>query len=329
MGTGVRLGGYVAALAVLFAGAWGIGSVVTPLADTAPAAAPTCAKVAGHDPNHESDHDHGGAAAPTRPAPTQPACADGRGPTGQDPVAAVQSLGLSATQGGFTFAVQDTSFVRDAPSELAFTISGADGRPVTAYDDGHHGAMQVVVIRRDAAGFQHLAPTLGADGVWRAPLSLPGGGVWRAYADFSPTGGPPLVLGTDLFVQGDFTPFTFADTRTAEVDGYQVRVDGNLVPGTQSQIYATVSRDGKPVLDLEPYLNAFGHLVVLRQGDLAYLRVQPITSSAPAPTDRAGPGTAFTVDVPSAGSYRLFVEFVHDGATHTADFSISTPEVSR
>ncbi|WP_103380381.1 hypothetical protein [Pseudonocardia dioxanivorans] len=326
MRTGVRLGGYVAALAVLFAGAWGVGWAVTPRADTVPApaatdVAATCAKVAGRDPAHEAEHGHGG--------PAGPSCADGPGPTGQDPVAAVESLGLSATQAGYTFSVQDTSFALNEPAELAFTISGADGRPVTAYADTHHGAMQVVVIRRDAAGFQHLQPALGADGVWRAPLRLPGGGVWRAYADFTPAGGPPLVLGTDLFVQGDFTPFVFADSRTSAVDGFQVRVDGNLVPGRQSQIYATVSRDGKPVLDLEPYLGAFGHLVVLRQGDLAYLRVQPITSTAPAPTDRAGPGTAFTVDVPSPGAYRLFVEFVEGGATHVADFSVPTPEASR
>ncbi|MBN9109517.1 MAG: hypothetical protein J0I34_12110 [Pseudonocardia sp.] len=325
MSTAGRLAAYAAVLILLFTGAWATGVAVGPVTDTSatqPAGPGSTTETPGSDPNHASEHGHGdtGAADPGVP---------NRGPTGQEPVAAVESLGLSSTQAGYTFAVQNTSFGLGRPGELAFTISGPDGRPVTSYADAHHGPMQVAVVRRDAAGFQHLQPALGADGVWRAPLTLPGGGVWRAYADFAPTDGPPLVLGTDLFVQGDFTPFRFADSRTFDVDGYQVRLDGNLVPGTQSQIYATVSRNGTPVLDLEPYLGAFGHLAVLRQGDLAYLRVQPITSSTPGPTDRAGPGTAFTVDVPSAGSYRLFVEFVHGGVTRTAEFSVSTPEGSR
>lgn len=322
MNTAGRLAAYAAVLILLFTGAWATGVAVGPVTDTAATRQDTpgtpAVRAPGHDPNHDDEH-----------GPPTDNGVPNRGPTGGEPVAGVESLGLSATQAGYTFTVANTTFGLGRPGELAFTISGPDGRPVTAYADAHHGPLQVVVVRRDAAGFQHLQPTLGADGVWRAPLTLPGGGVWRAYADFAPADGPPLTLGTDLFVQGDFTPFRFADSRTFDVDGYQVRLDGNLVPGTQSQIYATVSRGGAPVLDLEPYLGAFGHLAVLRQGDLAYLRVQPITSSTPGPADRAGPGTAFTVDVPSAGSYRLFVEFRHDGVTRTAEFSVSTPEGSR
>lgn len=322
MNTGARLGGYAIALAAVFAGTFAIGGAVGPLgpATTVADTVTIGPRTPGHDPGHEADHPgaaHGPQSASTRP------------PTGQDPAPAVESLGLSATQAGYTFVPRNTTFTLGAPGELAFTVTGPGGEAVTAFHDTHHGPLQVVVIRRDAAGFQHLQPTLGADGVWRAPLTLPGGGVWRAYADFAPAAGPPLVLGTDLFVQGDFTPFRFAESRATEVDDYQVRLDGTLTPGTPSQVYATVSRDGRPVLDLEPYLGAFGHLVALRQGDLAYLRIQPITSAPPAPTDRAGPGIAFTVDVVSPGSYRMFVEFAHAGTVHTAEFSLATSDGSR
>lgn len=317
MNTGVRLGAFAVALAAVFAGAWAVGVAVTPPSAQLPAPVAAGPREPGHDPNHDADHP--GAAHGPQSAST-------RAPTGQDPAPAVESLGLSATQAGYTLVPQNTSFALDRPSELAFTITGPDGQVVTSYADTHHGALQVVVVRRDAAGFQHLQPTLGADGVWRAPLTLPGGGVWRAYADFAPAGGPPLVLGTDLFVTGDFTPFRFAESRAADVDGYQVRLDGALTPDDRTQLYLTVSRGGAPVLDLEPYLGAFGHLVALRQGDLAYLPIQPITSAPPGPADRAGPGVAFTVDVPSAGAYRLFAEFVHGGAVHTAEFSVVTPE---
>ena len=237
---------------------------------------------------------------------------------------APDSAGVVATAAGYTLVPQGaTTFVPGVSTELAFAITGSDARPVTAFDVEHERAMHLVVVRRDAAGFQHLHPVLGPDGVWRVPLTLPAAGVYRAYADFVPTGGPPLVLGVDLFAPGDFAPIGFPPSRVAQVDGYQVRLDGELVPGGSSQVFATVSLDGTAVTDLEPYLGAFGHLVVLRQGDLSFLHVHP-SAVTPAPADRAGPGVAFTADVPTAGGYRLFFEFRHRDAVRTAEFTVAT-----
>jgi hypothetical protein len=107
------------------------------------------------------------------------------------------------------------------------------------------------------------------------------------------------------------------------VDGYQVRLDGELVAGSPSQVFATITRNGAPVTDLEPYLGAFGHLVTLRRSDLAYLHVHP-DGATPAPTDRAGPAIAFVADVPTPGEYRLYLDFQHAGAVHTAEFTVAT-----
>ena len=107
------------------------------------------------------------------------------------------------------------------------------------------------------------------------------------------------------------------------MDGYQVRLDGDLVPGRPSQVFATVSRDGRAVTDLEPYLGTFGQLVALHTSDLGYLHVHP-DAPTPAPTDRAGPAIAFTAEVPSTGTYRLVLEFHRGGAVHTAEFTVET-----
>jgi hypothetical protein len=114
-----------------------------------------------------------------------------------------------------------------------------------------------------------------------------------------------------------------APSRVAEVDGYQVRLDGDLVAGAPSQVFVTVSRDGAPVTDLEPLDDAFGSLSALHAGDLVPGRVHP-DAAPPAPTDRAGPGIAFTAEVPTAGTYRLFLDFRHGGARHTAVFTVAT-----
>ncbi len=67
--------------------------------------------------------------------------------------------------------------------------------------------------------------------------------------------------------------------------------------------------------DLQRYLGAFGHLVALRAGDLAYLHVHPEESV------KAGPEITFYAEVPSGGDYRLFLDFQHDGKVRTADFT--------
>lgn len=247
-------------------------------------------------------------------APAAPAAA---------PAAAPDALagGLAATAAGYTLVPAVDTLPPGLAGGYAFTVTGPDGLPVTAFDPSRGQPVHLVVVRRDAAGFQHLFPVLGPDGTWRVALTLPAGGIYRVYLDIAPTGGPALTLGTDLFAPGDFTPIPFAPSRVAQVDDYQVRLDGALVPGVASPVFATVTRDGVPVTDLEPVLGGFGHLVALRRSDLAYVRV-PADSPAPAATDRAGPGIAFTAALPTAGGYRLFLEFRHDGVLRTAEFTV-------
>lgn len=224
------------------------------------------------------------------------------------------SIGLSSSAAGYTVVPLVDTLTPGITGEYAFGVTGPDGLAVVA-------PVGLVVVRRDAAGFQHLDPEVGPDGVWRTPLTLPAGGVYRVYVDVVATGGPPLTLGVDLFAPGDFAPIPFPPSRVAQVDDYQVRLDGELVPGSDSPVFATVSRGGAAVTDLEPHRSAFGHLVALRRSDLAYLYVPP-DAPVPAATDRSGPGIAFTAAVPTRGSYRLFLDFRHGGVVRTAEFTV-------
>jgi len=198
------------------------------------------------------------------------------------------------------------------PGEYAFTLSGR-------VDD----APRLTVVRQDAAVLAHAVPVAGPDGVWRAPLTLPAAGPYRVVVAVTPAGAPPRDLAAGLVVPGPFEPASFSPARVAEVDGYQVRLDGDLVPGSPTQVFVTVSRAGAPVADLEPLEGAFGRLDIVREGDLALARVHP-DAAPPAPSDRAGPGIAFTVEVPAAGSYRLFLDFRHGGVQRTAVFTVPT-----
>ena len=75
-----------------------------------------------------------------------------------------------------------------------------------------------------------------------------------------------------------------------------------------------MTRNGAPVA-VQDYLGAKGHLVALRQGDLAFLHVHPDEHSL-----------RFMAAFPTPGRYRLFLQFKTEGRVHTAAF---TQEVSR
>ncbi|MFC5669074.1 hypothetical protein [Streptomyces incanus] len=158
------------------------------------------------------------------------------------------------------------------------------------------------------------------------PVSPPGrcagGGSRRPRRPTRKKGAGNLTLGADLAAFGPYRPQRLPEPRdTARVDGYEVRLDGTLRPGWGTELDLTVSRDGKPVTDLQPYLGAYGHLVALRSGDLAYLHVHPNGEPGDGRTE-PGPAVSFTATAPSAGTYRLFPDFKHDGAVRTAAFTV-------
>jgi hypothetical protein len=109
------------------------------------------------------------------------------------------------------------------------------------------------------------------------------------------------------------------------VDDYTVDLQGELTPGTDSKLTLSVTKAGAPVTDLDPYLEAYGHLVALRDGDLAYLHVHPGGTPGDGTTP-AGPSIEFFANVPSPGRYRLFLDFSHGGVVRTADFTVTSTQ---
>ena len=185
------------------------------------------------------------------------------------------------------------------------------------FDVEHTKRMHFIVVRRDMTGFQHLHPTENPDGTWSVPVTLPDAGSYRVFADFS-VDDKPYTLADDLTVDGSVRSQALpAPVRSVDVDGLRVAPDRGRHQGRR-RVRARASRSpatARPVA-VQDYLGAKGHLVALRQGDLAFLHVHPDENSL-----------QFMATFPTAGRYRLFLQFkTADGRLHTAAF---TQEVTR
>jgi len=280
MSVATRLVAFGALLAVLFISATAAGGALDPDARGEEAAEPMAGGA------------HGGA-----------------GDGAHDGAAEVHGLAV-ANDAGLQLEVLTPELRRGREQRLAFRILDERGEPVRDYDVEHERRMHLIVVRRDLTGFQHLHPVLRADGAWETDVELPDAGSYRVFADFSHDG-EATTLASDVRVDGAADlralpePATVADAG----DGYEVRLDAGAVrAGEEAELRFTVTRDGEPV-GTEPYLGAGGHLVALREGDLAFLHVHP--------TD----GLGFMATFPSPGRYRLFLQFKHEGVVRTAAFT--------
>ncbi|MFD4480103.1 hypothetical protein ACFWPU_28880 [Streptomyces sp. NPDC058471] len=294
MNTGLKITAFAAAVAATFGTAYGVGRGVDPVtAEKKPA----------------SEHGgHGGEGGAEQENPTETA------PPG----------GLQISERGYTLALKTPRIDAEKREELRFAVvRDGKGKNVTAYEMQHGKELHLIVASRDLTTYRHLHPTRAADGTWSTPVELPRAGGYRVFADFKPTGAKEgLTLGADLAVAGEHEPRALPEpNRKASVDGYEVSLKGGLKPGKSSALTLDVERNGRPVTDLQPYLGSYGHLVALRSGDLAYLHVHP-TGEPGDDRTKPGPGVSFAATVPSEGSYRLFLDFKHEGKVRTAAFTV-------
>ncbi|SFE02368.1 hypothetical protein SAMN05216251_101198 [Actinacidiphila alni] len=267
-----------------------------------------------------SAHGHAPTASPTMPnmssASPMPSM-DGMhdAPTGN---------GLSADRDGYRLTSPDTRLTQGAPAAYRFTVTAPDGRPLTAYALDQTRRMHVYAVRSDLTGFQHVHPAMAGDGTWTARLAPLASGTWRVFASFVPDAGPgkgtDFVLSRTVTVPGDAGAVPLpAPAASTTVDGYTVTVKGQVMAGMAHPLTVTVTRNGRPVTDLQPYLGTYAHLTAFRSGDLAFAHLHPTTAVH---GDHGGPELTFHAELPASGDWRLFLQFRTGGTLHTAALTL-------
>jgi hypothetical protein len=261
----------------------------------------------------------------TGPAPTSAAATGMGGMSGMSGMAT--GNGLTGESSGFTFTPVTSALPATKAASFRFRIQAADGTPVTVFEPDQTKLMHFYLIRSDLTGFQHVHPTMAADGTWSAPLGAALSGSYRVYASFivkDTTGtAMPLVLSRPLTVPGASTkptPLPAPATGT-QVDGYTLKLDtAQVMAGMDNPLTVTVSKNGTPVTDLQPYLDTYAHLTALHEGDLAFAHLHP---QGAVNGDHGGPTLSFAADLPTAGNWRLFLQFQTGGVVHTAAVTLT------
>jgi hypothetical protein len=228
--------------------------------------------------------------------------------------------GLTAAEDGYTLTPTVTELPAGKDAAYTFRIAGPDGTPVTSFAVDQTKPMHFYAIRSDLTGFQHVHPTMAADGTWTADLAGLKPGTWRMYASFIPDSGAgagnSLVLSRTVTVAGSAqdTPLPPA-TSTTQVDGYTVAIKGKPMAGMTDPMTVTLSKNGKPVTDLQPYLGTYAHLTAIHEGDQAFAHLHP---KIKVNGETGGPDLAFHAMFPESGNWRLFLQFQTGGQVHTA-----------
>ncbi len=248
-----------------------------------------------------------------------------------------QAAGTDYTGKRYTVSVNPLAASAKKDTPVTIAIYDADtGNQVTNFSRTHEELMHLIVVDSSLAYYNHIHPTL-ANGVFGINLNFPSDGVYRLYMEFFPTGGTEqhfavtMPVGNNPQAAPSVQRVDTNNTKTADA----LRVTATPTSGNSFSIadfqsskqvlnFHITESDGSPVKNIEPYLGAFGHLVMIKQDTYQYVHVHPLPSND---VSFAGPDIQFA---PLAfanfkplepGIYRAFAQFKRNGKIMTVDFT--------
>jgi catechol 2,3-dioxygenase-like lactoylglutathione lyase family enzyme len=199
---------------------------------------------------------------------------------------------------------------------------------VTEFETIHEKLFHLFVVSHDLEFFDHVHPEPQKDGAFLLEMTLPKAGPYQTYADFFPSGGTPQVVARS-FVTAGFR---------GSLSDYRARLKPNgvnesLAEGTRVKLSATQficgrkqdlaytlldAKTGQPVKDLEPYLGAWGHMLILSEDLQDYVHAHADLES----DTQGGSQLNFQAVFPRPGNYKVWAQFQRRGKAITVPFVV-------
>ncbi|MGJ1196209.1 hypothetical protein ACR777_10870 [Sphingobacterium spiritivorum] len=217
--------------------------------------------------------------------------------------------------------------VIEANKPAYFVISVTEDGKNVPLEVVHTMKMHLLVVNEELTWFDHIHPEKQADGTYYVSETFPSAGKYLFFIDYKPVGLPANVNMKLVGVQGrQLRQRPERDEKLiSDVDGYTVTLlNGNdLKTNMEQSLQFSIEKEGKILKekDIETYLGANAHIVMISQQDKDFLHIHPMS-------DHRFPIYAETY-IRKSGLYRMWVQFKIDGKVHTADFTVLTCEGER
>lgn len=225
------------------------------------------------------------------------------------------------------------------PFRLRFTVRHPSTRAVVdKFALVHEKPYHLFVISQDMEFYEHIHPEQQSDGAYAIDVTVPKPGYYRLFSDFLPVGGAPQVIpraiatagftGDLVSSQSRLVPDTTLRKTAGDMAVTLSLPSTGLVAGREETLRYRVedARTGTPVTDVEPYLGAFGHTLVMSADTLQYVHAHPVEllpdASAGSIQPAGGPTLTFKALLPKPGRYRLWTQIKRRGVVSTAQFTL-------
>jgi hypothetical protein len=222
------------------------------------------------------------------------------------------------------------------PIKFHFVITHpVTGAPVKSFEEVHDRLYHLFIVSRDMKEFFHIHPALEKDGSFDIEHILPKPGHYMMFSDFMPTGGGPQLIPTPVVTAGydgdiaSEAPNLVADgpwVRT--VDGVTLTMQiqpGQLIAGEELDIpiHFEDPNTHAPITDLQRYLGAFGHGMMLSEDMMEHVHAHPQEMlEGTTITSGGGPDLIFHALFPKPGHYRIWLQFQRHEKLSTVPLTI-------
>lgn len=186
----------------------------------------------------------------------------------------------------------------------------------------HEKMVHLIIVSKDLKYFTHIHPDIKGLGQMQVETQFPKEGKYVMYLQFTPAGGTEQTLSQSVQVgKGQFSSARLVpDTeKSKQVDGYTFRMTNTPTQvGKAAMVTLAVENDGMPVANIEPYLGAGGHAVLLSEDAESFLHVHPMTEAKGRYYQSP---LQFHTQVNQPGLYKMWIQTQINGQVHTVDFT--------
>ena len=205
--------------------------------------------------------------------------------------------------------------------ELAFTPKDkSDNTAVVELQETHEKMIHVIAVNENLTWFDHIHAEPDTNGAYRVSETFPSEGKYFVYADYKSKIGGPQTDRIEVNVIGKQNPLQHhhQEKISAESDGYSLFVQsGNNLKTGSVELPIILEKDGSKVerSDIENYLGAVAHIILIGQEDKDFIHIHPESSETSA--------IHAHTEITKPGVYRMWVQFQTNGQVHTADFTLN------